>query len=62
MKIAGLVALLVLLFVVLVAVCMWLWNWLMPDIFGLPTIGYFQAGGLLVLSSMLFGSWGSRGK
>lgn len=30
------------------------WNWLMPPIFGLPQIGYTQAFGLLVLSSLFF--------
>jgi len=36
------------------ALCMWLWNWLMPDLFGLQTIGYWQAAGLMVLSSCFF--------
>ncbi len=31
-----------------------LWNWLMPSIFGLPAITYFQALGLLILSKILF--------
>jgi hypothetical protein len=35
-------------------VVMWLWNWLMPDIFGLPELGYWQAWGLLILSTILF--------
>jgi hypothetical protein len=34
-----------------------LWNWLMPGIFGLQAIGFWQALGLLVLSRMLFGSF-----
>jgi len=34
----------------------WLWNALMPDIFGLPVIGYWQAVGLVVLAHILFGS------
>ena len=42
------------------ALCGWavmlLWNWLMPDIFGLKTLTYWQAWGLLVLSSILFKS------
>jgi hypothetical protein len=33
-----------------------LWNWLVPEIFGLPRSGFWQAWGLLVLSGMLFGS------
>ncbi|MBN1525347.1 MAG: hypothetical protein JW904_12740 [Spirochaetales bacterium] len=34
-------------------IVMWLWNWLMPDIFGLPTIGYWQAWGLVILAHIL---------
>ena len=36
-------------------VVMWLWNWLMPDIFGLPPITYWQAWGLLLLAHLLLG-------
>lgn len=36
-------------------VVMWLWNWLMPDIFGLTTIGYWQAFGILALAKIFFG-------
>jgi hypothetical protein len=35
-------------------ILVWLWNWLMPAIFGLPVISFWQAWGLLVLSSILF--------
>ena len=31
-----------------------LWNWLMPVIFTLPTIGYWQSVGLMLLVSLLF--------
>ena len=31
-----------------------LWNWLMPEIFGLTSISFTQALGLLVLSKILF--------
>src|SRR5512138_1021227 len=30
-----------------------LWNWLMPEIFGLKSINYWQACGLLALSTIL---------
>jgi len=33
---------------------MWLWNWLMPDIFGLTKITLAQAFGINLLSSILF--------
>ena len=36
-----------------------LWNWLMPTLFHLPAIGFWQAVGLLALSWLLFG--GLRG-
>lgn len=38
-------------------VVMSLWNWLMPDLFSLTTITFWQALGLLVLSRILFGSF-----
>jgi hypothetical protein len=34
---------------------MWLWNWLMPVIFGLTEITWLQALGLSVLSGFFFG-------
>lgn len=40
-------------------VTMLLWNWLMPEIFGLTSINYWQSWGLLILSFILFKSWGS---
>lgn len=33
---------------------MWLWNWLMPLIFGLTKISFGQAVGLSLLGNMLF--------
>lgn len=35
---------------------MLLWDWLMPAIFGLPEITWFQAWGLLFLCGLLFKS------
>ena len=35
---------------------MLLWDWLMPVIFGLPTITWLQAWGLSILCSLLFKS------
>jgi uncharacterized membrane protein YbhN (UPF0104 family) len=39
-----------------------LWNWLMPAIFKLPSIGFWQAVGLLALSWILFGGFGWLGQ
>ena len=43
---------------------MLLWNLLIPEIFGLAPITYWQAIGLMVLSKILFGGWnfGKRGR
>lgn len=37
------------------AVVMALWNWLLPSLFGLPLVTFWQALGLLALSRILFG-------
>lgn len=43
-------------------VTMLLWNWLIPSIFtSAVAINYYQALGILVLSKLLFGGWGTRG-
>ena len=34
------------------AIIMLLWNWLLPGIFGLTTIGYFKALGLYLLARL----------
>lgn len=39
---------------------MLLWNWLMPEIFGLPSITYWQGWGLVLLSHILL-KGGSHG-
>ncbi len=39
-------------------VIMSLWNWLMPEIFGLTTISYWQAVGLFILAKFIFGGFG----
>lgn len=35
-----------------------LWNWLMPGLFHLPEISFWQAAGLVLLSRLLFGNIG----
>ena len=39
-------------------VIMWLWNWLMPEVFGLTTLTYWQAVGLFILLKLLLGGCG----
>ncbi|TNJ45718.1 hypothetical protein KFZ70_10450 [Tamlana fucoidanivorans] len=36
-------------------VIMWLWNWLMPELFHLATITFWQAAGIFILSKILIG-------
>ena len=38
-----------------------LWNWIMPPIFHLAEIGYWQGFGILLLGKIIFGAFGSRG-
>lgn len=42
-------------FAAISALVMVLWNWLMPEIFGAPTITFWQAAGIFLLSKLLFG-------
>ena len=40
---------------------MLLWNWLMPDVFGLPILTYWKAVGILVMAKLLFGNFEGKG-
>ena len=63
LKMIGIGILAIAIFFVLGFAVMALWNWLMPPIFGLHTITYWQAYGLLILSKILFGGFrGGKGK
>lgn len=65
-EIVGWVILIILGVVAFVILCgfliMWLWNWLMPGLFGLATITYWQAVGIFILAKFLFGFGGGGGK
>ena len=39
-----------------------LWNWLLPALFSVPEITFWQALGLLVLCRILFGGLGMHGR
>ena len=51
--------------VIFIAICgevvMHLWNWLLPMLFGVRQITFWQGLGLLVLSRILFGGLGHHG-
>ena len=38
-------------------VVVWLWNWLMPELFGLKIITFWQAVGLIILARIIFGGF-----
>jgi hypothetical protein len=56
------VAFLVGLSLIMAVPTMLLWDWLMPELFGLKEITLFQAWGLNFLCGMLFKSHNSTGK
>ena len=39
-------------------IVMRLWNWLMPHLFGLPQVSYWEAVGVLILAKIIFGFGG----
>jgi hypothetical protein len=39
----------------------YLWNWLLPSLFGWREVSFWQALGMLVLCRILFGGFGSHG-
>ncbi len=42
------------------ALVMVLWNWLMPAIFHIGEINYWQAFGIVILAKLIFGTFGHR--
>jgi hypothetical protein len=42
-------------FFVFVLIFRWIWNGVVPNVFGLKTITFWQALGILILASILFG-------
>ena len=60
-KVAAMVVFAALLLPLVGVVVMWLWNALVPDIFGWSEVSWLQALGLLVLARLLFGGRGFMG-
>ncbi len=63
-KIVKVIAMIVLggiLFLLANYLLMRLWNWLMPDLFGVGTVTYWQALGIFVIAKLLFGFGGGGG-
>src|SRR5579862_1181896 len=60
LRVLKFVVIAVLAFTVFSFVIMRLWNWLMPGVFGLHPITFWQAAGILALSKILFGGFRPR--
>jgi hypothetical protein len=61
-KIFAVIGLVILIALLMTLPTMWLWNWLMPTIFGLIKIGFWQALGLNLLSGIFFQKSSSNSK
>ena len=61
LRVLKIVVLVAIAITVLSFVTMHLWNWVMPAVFGLRTITWLQALGLLVLGKILFGGFHRHG-
>jgi hypothetical protein len=63
-KIAGVVLLGIIGFGALAILCgyivMWLWNWLLPGLFGFKAITFWQGVGIVILARIIFGSFNHR--
>jgi hypothetical protein len=60
LRVLKVVAIVIVAFTVFGFVVTHLWNFLMPGLFGLRTITFWQAVGLMVLGRLLFGGFGPR--
>lgn len=53
-KIGGTLLLLVILAIIMGFPTMWLWNWVVPKIFGLVSVGFWDSVGLNLLAGVFF--------
>jgi hypothetical protein len=61
-RVLGFLALALLVVVAIGLVVMMLWNALMPSLFGLRAIGFWEGLGLFLLARLLFGGFRGRGE
>jgi len=54
-KVLGLLIIFILILCIVPLLVMWLWNGMLPDMFGFPEIGFWRAWGLTMLGNLLFG-------
>ena len=60
-KVVAMVILAIIVFLLANYLLMRLWNWLMPDLFGVGTVTYWQALGIFIIAKLLFGFGGGGG-
>lgn len=60
-KIIGMIVMGIILVFAFTMATMYLWNWLVPDLFNGPVIDFWKALGLLALSKILFSGFGRGG-
>lgn len=60
-KVIAMVILAIIVFLLANYLLMRLWNWLMPDLFGVGTVTYWQALGIFIIAKLLFGFGGGGG-
>jgi len=53
-KFLGFIGMMILMAFIFSLPIMWLWNWLMPTLFGLVEINWLQALGISILTGFLF--------
>jgi hypothetical protein len=61
-KVLGMIVIGFILVWAFVLATMYLWNWLVPELFSGPVITFWQALGLLALSKILFSGFGKGGR
>lgn len=61
-KLIGIIGVIVIIALLCAFPVMWLWNWLMPKIFGLIEITFWQSLGLITLSEILFKTHNQKSK
>jgi len=56
-RVPKIVVIVIVIAAVMAFVVMSLWNWIVPGLFGLPVLTFWQALGLLLLCKLLFGGF-----
>lgn len=55
-RIMGFIVMIAIFVIILAMPVKWLWNDIMPDLFGLPQIDFWKALGIVALTRIMFGT------